>query len=189
MALSKDEIKELRNFKILADNDSIRYKNIIKQKLLNNNKIIYLLNNKTLVDAEAEADEYFGVNILPYYLINPTQTDVQNYICYEVMFDETARYNDIIKIGQVIFYILCEQKNNIEKNTYIARHDLLSALILDEFNWSQCFGTTIHCVSDIPSVVDTYYNCRTLTFELETHNSIAKTKTGITRIVNYTNNI
>jgi hypothetical protein len=53
-----------------------------------------------------------------------------------------------MKLLQITFYILCEEKNNIEKKTGIARHDLLGAVILDIFNWSNLFGEQIHCISD-----------------------------------------
>ena len=184
MQISEQEIKELRSLKTLMDSDNIRHKETIKKHLLENNKIIYLLNNKELVESGAEADEYYGVNILPYYLIHPTQTDVQNFICFDVGFDEVDRYNRIIKYLQINFYILCDQKNIIEKNTYIARHDLLAALILDEFNHTNYFGTQIHCVSDEASVVDSDYSCRTLIFQQETPSNIAKTKNLQTRVVN-----
>ena len=37
-------IQELLKFKTEVDNDDIRFKEIIKEKLLNNEKIIYVLN-------------------------------------------------------------------------------------------------------------------------------------------------
>jgi len=61
--------------------------------------------------------------------------------------------------------VLCDEKNNIEKKTGIARHDLIAALIMDIFNWSNLFGERIHCISDVPSVIDNDYSCRTLIFE------------------------
>ena len=66
--------KELREYKVLIDSDNIRFKEVIKKALLNNEAIIYALNNKELQDANATPDEYYGVNILPYYMINQTQT-------------------------------------------------------------------------------------------------------------------
>ena len=58
----------------------------------------------------------------------------------------------------------------------MARHDLLAALIMDEFNLSNCFGTQIKCVSDKASVVDTDYACRTLIFEMEAPTNLVKTQ-------------
>lgn len=174
MELKPIELDYLRSLKTLTDSDNIRFKEIIKKKLIDDPMIIYLLNNKELEDSEADPSDYLGINILPYYLIHSTQHNCQNYICYEVQTREEHRFNKTIKTGQVIFYILCDEKNGIEKNTGIARHDLLAALITKIFNWSNIFGKQIHLVSDVPSVTDTDYSTRTLTFEGELPNNLVK---------------
>lgn len=178
------DLSELLKFKDKSINDDIRFKEIVKKKLLDNDKIIYVLNNKELQEAEAEVDEYFGVNILPYYMVVPTQTNVQNFVCYEVLFKEEARYNNIVKYIQLIFYVLCDQKNAIEPHTGIARHDLLQALLKEEFNWSNCFGNQIHCVSDKPSTVDSRYSARTLIFEGKCLNEITTSSDNKVRVYN-----
>ena len=183
MELSQEQIQELRDLKKVVDSDDIKYKEIIKKTLINNDLIIYLLNNKELEDNDADPSDYLGVNILPYYMIHPTQSNVQNYICYETTFNELQRYNSNIKKQQIIFYVLCEEKNNIEKTTGIARHDLISALIINMFNWTNLFGAQIHLVSDVPSVIDSDYSCRTLIFEQDTDNNLAKTKNGVTSML------
>jgi len=70
-----------------------------------------------------------------------------------------------MKLLQITFYILCEEKGNIEKATGIARHDLIGAVIMDIFNWSNLFGDQIYCVSDQPGVTDNDYAIRTIVFE------------------------
>ena len=182
MELTQEQLKILRDLKQIPDSDNIRYKEIIKKNLINNDLIIYLLNNRELDSAEAAPSDYLGVNILPYYLIHPTQHNVQNFICYEVGFKELERYNSKMKVLQITFYILCEEKNNIEKATGIARHDLIAALLLDIFNWSNLFGVQVHCISDLPSVTDNDYATRTIIFEQLTDNNLAKTRNGVTRI-------
>lgn len=184
MELTQQQLSTLLNLKSAPDSDDIRYKELIKKSLIDNELIIYLLNNKELEDSEADPSDYLGVNILPYYIIHPTQHNVQNYICYETSVRELERFNSNMKIQQIIFYVLCEEKNNIEKRTGIARHDLLSALLLDIFNWSNIFGCKIHCVSNVPSIVDNDYACRTLIFEQNTDNNLAKTRNGVPRIHN-----
>lgn len=183
MKLSKKEIEELKAFKQLPDNDNIRIKEIIKKKLLSNNKIIYVLNNKELAEVGAEVDEYYGVNIFPTYIINPTQSKVQNFICYDVNFDEQVRHDDRLKYCQIVFTILCEQKNITEETTYIPRHDLLAALILEEFNWTNYFGSQCKCISDEASVVDSDYACRTLVFQMVTPNNLVKTENRYSKII------
>ena len=79
-----------------------------------------------------------------------------------------------MKLGQIIFYIVCDNKDIFDKDTGIARHDLLAALIVDEFNWCNDFGTQIKLVSDRPSAIDSQYVGRTLIFEQMTPNSIVK---------------
>lgn len=166
------EIQEIIELKKKNEIDNIYYKEIIKNKLINNTKIIHSLNNSQL-DEECPSD-YMGENIRPYYMFPETQTIPMHYICFETSFNEVPKYNNALKVGQVIFYILCDVKDIFDKQTGIARHDLLSALIIDEFNWSNMFGTQIRLISDKPAVVDTYYAGRTLIFEQTTPNSIVK---------------
>lgn len=165
------------------DNEDIRIKEKIKELLLGNKTLIHVLNNKALEEADANPEDYYYVNILPYYIIYPTQTNVQNYVCFETNFETVSRYNDIIKYNQIVFYILCEQKGIVEETTGLARHDLLGSLILDQFNWSNYFGTQIKCVSDKTSVSDNSYACRTLIFQSETTLNILRTE-GQTRVIN-----
>lgn len=178
------DITELLKFKTELDDDNIRFKETIKDKLLNNEKIIFVLNNKELLENDAPVDEYYGTNIFPMYIVPGTQHNTQNFVCYEVSFSEVARYNKIIKEGQIIFYILCEEKTAIEEHTGIARQDLLAALIKEQFNWSNFFGNQIHLVSDRPIVVDNHYPARTLIFEGQFPNSIVKTKDGKSNVIN-----
>ena len=174
----------LRSFRTKIDYDGIKIKEQIKQQLLDNKYIIHVLNNKELEDDDASPDEYFGVNILPYYLISPTQTNVQNFICYTVGFRKEQNYNDAVKTMWITFVILCDQKNIIDKDTSLVRTDLLAALIQDQFNYTNYFGRKIHIVRDEESVVDTNYACRTLIFEQDTDNNLVKTRNGIPQLYN-----
>lgn len=173
-----EDISKLIEYKKKHEKDNIFYKEIIKEKILNNNLIIQALDNPEL-DPDSPAD-YLGENILPFYLIPETQTETKNYICFETSFNESPRYNNTLKFGQVIFYIICDCRTIYDKQTGIARHDLLAALIQDEFNWKNVFGTQIHIISDKPSVLDSNYAVRTLIFEQTTPNSIIKSQ----RIIN-----
>lgn len=171
MSMDKD-IEEIIQYKKQKGNDNIQYKETIKEKLINNSKIIRSLNNKYL-DPDCPK-EYYGTNILPYYLLVDTQTNDKNYICFETSFSEVARYNNVMKLGQVIFYIVCNNKDILDKETGIARHDLLAALITDEFDWTNLFGTQVKLVSDRPTAIDSQYVGRTLIFEQTTPNSIVR---------------
>lgn len=160
------------HYRKIYENDNIFYKEKIKNKLIGDSRIIHFLNNTDL-DEENPAD-YFNVNIRPYYLIPDTQTDVMNYICYESNFTEIDNYNTIMKQGQIIFYIFCDNKTIIDRETGVARHDLLAALIVDDFAWSNDFGVQLKLVSDRPYSMDNRYIMRTLIFEHNTPNSITR---------------
>ena len=190
---TKEDSKRLASYKYVVDNDNIRIKEIIKQKLLNNDDIIHVIDNKELQESEAENDEYFYVNILPYYKIIRAQTDSQNYVCFTVGYENVERnftnssrtYNDLQRHLHIVFVILCEQKNIKDPETGIARHDLLAALIQNEFNFTNFSGRRIQLVSDTESVVDDKYLCRTLVFTQTTDNNVTKTNYGqSSRIVN-----
>ena len=175
---TKEDSKRLASYKYIVDNDNIRIKEIIKQKLINNDDIIHVLDNKELQEKEAENDEYLWVNIIPSYIIHPTQTDSQNFICYAVGYRDVNRYNDVVKELHITFYILCEQKNLKDRDTGIARHDLLAALIQNEFNYTNFFGRKLKLTQDEESVTDNDYVTRVLTFTQTTDNNITKTKYG-----------
>ena len=182
---TKEDSKRLASYKYIVDNDNIRIKEIIKQKLINNDDIIHVLDNKELQEKEAENDEYLWVNIIPSYIIHPTQTDSQNFICYTVGYRDVNRYNDVVKELHVTFYILCEQKNLKDRDAGIARHDLLAALIQNEFNYTNFFGRKLKLIQDEESVTDNDYVTRVLTFTQTTDNNVTKTKYGqSTRIAN-----
>lgn len=174
MRISDEDLEYLRNLKRNPNEDDIRYKEVIKRKLLNNNKLIYLIHNAELEESGASNDDYFGENILPYYLISPVQTTVKNFLCFETSFDEVSRSNSLIKYQQVIFYILCHHSDISVAEVGVARHDLIAAVLIDEFHGSNIFGTQLKLISDKPSVVDNDYSARTLIFEQYTTNSITK---------------
>lgn len=183
MEWTDEDEQRLRAWRENIDNEDIRIKEKIKELLLDNKTLIHVLNNEELEKADAEPDEYYYVNILPYYIIYPTQTNVQNYVCYETNFERVSRYNNVMKYNQIVFTILCEQKNIVEESTGLARHDLIASLILDQFNWSNYFGQQIVCVSDKTSVSDNSYACRTLIFQSETPLNIIRTENA-TRVIN-----
>lgn len=172
--LTKEQKQYLIDLKKKPNEDDIRFKEIIKQKLLEDDILIWLLNNKELEDKEAENDEYFGENIKPQYLIPETQTDVQNYLCFEVSYEDGARYNPDIKYVQIIFYILCHEKTSIVEEIGAARHDLIAGVLIDKFNGSNIFGNQLKLISDKPSVTDNNYSTRTLIFEQKATNSLTK---------------
>lgn len=196
MADKSKIINTLLSFKESVDSDDIKVKEKIKYMLANNELIIFALNNKELEEADAEPEDYLNVNILPFYLLEEVQTHVNNFICFEISYDMAQSYqyskshkslNSTVKTLNVIFHILCDEKDIIEENTGIARHDLLAALIQDQFNWTNEFGAKLMLVSDVPSTVDKHYACRTLIFQQTTDNNVVKTIEDVPRFINKIN--
>lgn len=175
MAWTEEDTNALRTFRHSVDSDDIKVKEQIKRVLLNNRFIVHVLNNKELAADDAKPDEYFYENILPYYLIPETQTSTKNFLCYEVSYKDVDRYNSTVKILQVTFHILCHHEDLNDEETCVARHDLLAALVQDQFNYTTYVGGgKLRLVSDVASVTDNHYATRTLTFEQITDNNIVK---------------
>lgn len=186
MEWTKDDMQHLLEFRKRIDDDNIRCKEIIKKKLINNPYIIHVLNNKDLEESDAEPDDYYGKNILPAYIIPETQSSSLNFICFTVGFRDSPQWaRSTQKYLQITFVVLVHKLQLIDKETSLARHDLLSALIKDEFNLSLAFGDRIQICSDQESVVDSDYSARTLIFETMTDKDLVKTKSGIPTIVNH----
>lgn len=185
MEWTKEDKQKLLSYRNTLDSDDIKLKQEIKEILLSRKDIIHVLNNKELEKADAEIDDYFGINILPYFQISQTQHDVQNFLCFETSFERVSRYAETpLKRQQIIFYILCESKNCIDKETSLPRHDLLSALVLDAFDYKVLSCGRIHISQSKPSITDNNYVTRTLIFECDTDRNIVKTKNGIPQIIN-----
>jgi len=183
MEWTNEDKQHLLSFKDVVDCDDIIMKERIKKVLLDNKYIIHVLDNKELEKVDAEADDYFGINILPYYMVTPTQHNVKNYICYEVSYDKTYESKTHKRL-RIVFNVICEQKDIIEKETGIARHDLLAALIQDAFNYTNYLGYKAVLVSDTASSIDNDFASRILVFEQYTDNNLVKTKDGVSILAN-----
>ena len=195
---TKEELlNKLRAYASTPDDDNIRYKEKIHDALLSNIELLYALNNEELeselfgednnllIDEETgellgEVDRYFGdnSNIRPYLFIPETQTDVKHYVCYQVMFDELPRYQNVQKYTEITFNIFVNGKDRTDKLTGIPRHDLIASIIREKFNWSNIFGMQTHLISSKESVTDNNYLVRTLIFQITDVNSITYTPLG-----------
>ena len=192
---TKEELLDkLRAYAETPDDDNIKYKDIIRKALLNCPELLYALNNKELeselfdeygnllIDKDTgellgEVDRYFGDNssIRPSLFIPDTQTTVNSYVCYQVMFDELPRYQNIYKYNEIIFNIFVNGKDRTDKLTGIPRHDLIASIIRERFNWSSIFGMQSKLISSKESITDNDYVVRTLIFQIEDTNNIVYT--------------
>lgn len=204
----KDLLEKLRTYSNAPDDENILYKKKIEKALLSNPCLLYALNEKKLetelfdddgninwewneelgeYEPLGEWDRYFGgtSNIRPYLFIPDTQTEVKHYICYQVNFDETPRYQDTLKYTNVTFTIFVHGNDRNDKLTGIPRHDLIASIIRERFNWSNIFGMQTHLVSSKESTTDNNYLVRTLVFQVVDTNGIVKTTNGLTSTNNY----
>ena len=197
-------LRKLRAYANTPDDDNIKYKNIIKNALLNCPELLYSLHDEELeselfddngnlyMDEETgnllgEVDRYFGDNsyIRPDLFIPDTQTTVNNYVCYQVMFDELPRYGKIQKYTEITFTIFVNGMDRTDELTGIPRHDLIASIIRERFNWSNIFGMQTHLISSKESVTDNNYLVRTLIFQIVDTNGIVTTQNGKTSVTNY----
>lgn len=184
MKYTKGDIQYLQSFRDTVDYDGIKVKQKIKNLLLNNKHIIHVLNNEELEAADAEPNDYFNVNIYPYYVIKPIQHNVQNFVTFQVSFTEIPQYDKTKKYLQVIFVVLCNIGNITDKDTSLPRHDLLGALIQDQFNYTNICGKKIKVVEDKEIVTDNDYVGRQIVFEQYVDNNLIRTRDGIARLSN-----
>ena len=194
LTTKEDLLDKLRAYANNPDDDNIKYKDIIRKALLNCPELLYALNNNELepelfdedgnllIDKDTgellgEVDRYFGdnSNIRPSLFIPDTQTTVNSYVCYQVMFDELPRYQNIYKYNEIIFNIFVNGKDRTDKLTGIPRHDLIASIIRERFNWSSIFGMQSKLISSKESITDNDYVVRTLIFQIEDTNSIVYT--------------
>lgn len=208
LVTKNDLLNKLRAYKTTPDDENIQYKKKIEKALMLNPCLLYALNEKSLeselfdddgninwewnedtkeYEPLGEWDRYFGSNsnIRPFLFIPDTQTEVKHYICYQVSFDEMPRYQDTLKYTNVTFTIFVHGNDRNDKLTGIPRHDLISSIIRERFNWSNIFGMQTHLVSSKESTTDNNYIVRTLIFQVVDTNGIVKTTNGVTSTNNY----
>lgn len=207
--VTKDNLlNKLRAYNTTPDDENIQYKKKIEKALMLNPCLLYALNEKSLeselfdddgninwewnedtkeYEPIGEWDRYFGSNsnIRPFLFIPDTQTEVKHYICYQVSFDETPRYQDTLKYTTITFTIFVHGNDRMDKFTGIPRHDLIASIIRERFNWSNIFGMQTHLISSKESTTDNNYLVRTLVFQVVDTNGIHKTTDNKTTVNNY----
>ena len=204
-----DLLSKLRSYRETPDDDVILYKQKIKKALLSNPCLLYALHDKKLeselfdkngninwewneetkeYEPLGEWDRYFGESSLirPFLFIPDTQTTVKCYMCYQVGFRDTVRYQPGLKDTQITFTIFVHGDDRMDKLTGIPRHDLIASIIRERFAWSNIFGMQTYLVQNTEQTVDDNYVARTLVFQLTDLNSKAITPYGgKTSITNY----
>lgn len=145
-----------------VDDMIIEAKRIIKKKLYSDPDIIEVLNNPNL--NPEEPDSYLGISIFDYIRVPGTTTETKNFICFDIRMNSMDKFNEHLKDMYFIFSVFVNE-DNMETPYGMARHDLLSYLIRDIFNYSNLFGCQLVQITDIPGIMDGHSSSRTLTFK------------------------
>lgn len=193
--LTKDNLVEkLYKYATNPDDFNSLFKERIKTALLQCPELLFAIDNPDYagelfdddgnINYEGEWSLYFGDNIRPYLFIPEVQDSAKNFVCYKVEFTEIPRYNGFEKMCQIIFVVICDNKNIIDTSTGIARHDLIGSILRERFNWSNIFGTQCKLVSNKEGLTDTNYITRTIILELTLPNEAVQTINGVPRLVN-----
>lgn len=174
----------------LEYDDIDSYKYIIMNVLTKNQDILKTLHNIGLeknntINGVINGDVYRNVNIFNFLKIPDTQSEVKNYICFEVDDLEQVRYNDSL-IKKNITFRTVSHEDEVITDWGVARQDLLAAIIKSEFDWSNIFGMHIEKVYDRGRVSEDGYYYRELIYETTAPNNLVnKNKNGL---FNNTNN-
>ena len=167
----RDKIKnrDIQNI----DDDIIRAKRLIRERLCNDEDIIELLHNVELEQNEAPPDEYFGKNIFACIRVPSVEDKVRNHICFTVDDIEDSYTNEAIKLQYIQFVVFCN-KEDIKTPYGIERHDAIGFCIRELFNWSDLLGMQMKLVYNREGVTDTNYYTRTMKFECRKPNSLQR---------------
>ena len=156
-----------------VDDDIISMKRLIKQKLIADTDILEALHNPDIpLDSP---DEFLDNNIFGFIRIPTTQDTVRNFICFTVDDIEEDRYNEVIKVQYIQFNCICHL-DDMKTDYGIDRHDLLGALVRQNFNWTNMFGLQFKLIYNKESTIESDYYCRTLKFMAQKPNSLNKAR-------------
>ena len=161
--------RDIQNVK----DDIIEMKRLIKQKLIADADILEALHNSD-IDIDSP-DEFLDTNIFGFIRIPQTQDTVRNFICFTVDDIEGHQTNSHMKVQQIQFTCICHLED-MKTNYGIDRHDLLSYLVRENFNWTNEFGLQFKLVYNKESTIDSDYYCRTLKFERDCTNNLNKAR-------------
>ena len=192
----EEMLEKLRSYLKDPDDDAIRLKNKIAEMLKRSPALLWALNSEDYsselfnedgtLNETGEWDVYFGENsfIRPFLFIPETQDIVANYLCYQVSTQENMRYNDKMKYLVLTFTILVHENNSIDKETGIARHDLIASLLREALAWSSVGLADAVPIYENEAVTDNNYITKVLKYQIALPNNLVVTEGGITSFVN-----
>lgn len=163
--------------------DTERYKYLIMKMLTDNQDILWTLHNKPLeekvdINGNLNGDSYRDVSIFSFLKIPGTQSEVKNFVCFEV--DDVSKYaNNGILLTKNITFRAISHADDCVTDWGIARQDLLATIIKNEFDWSNIFGIHLEKVYDKGRIGENNYYYRELIYETTSPNNLVnKAKNG-----------
>lgn len=193
--LSKEMIKiiDSTHEKIDGKYDDIdMYKFIIMRTLLDDQDILNTLNNDLLsqntnikvdesgnpildedgnIIQEIDGSGYQDTAIFNFLKIPDIQSEVKNFICFEVNNIEIPRLSTVLMTKNIIFRTISHESDY--KTDYgIARQDLLAMIIKSKFDWSNKFGMHLELCNDRGRVAENGYYYREFIYETTTANNL-----------------
>lgn len=146
--------------------DVIKYKATIMNRIINIPNVLELINDEAVTEPIQLRDN----NVFRYLKIPNTTTKVKNYICFDFN-SRKSRVNKVYKDVVINVFIICHES---DINTpWGARHDVLSGLIINDFNWSDFLGFELELDSDSEDILQTEYHIRKLQFKNRTTDSFS----------------
>lgn len=201
---TKDDIlRKLRAYKDNPDDWVIRYKERIKDNLLHCPELLYALGWKEYenelfdkdgnLNTDGDWDCYFNTAIRPALIIPQTQDESKTILCYTVSHDEPPFFASRTQLRNrdnktiyytITFVVMAHYGNQWDNNTQVSRHDLVSSIIRERFNWSNIFGLQCSLTENKESTTDNNYITRTMVFQGLTVNAMTRTENDRTRLIN-----
>ena len=173
--MTSDRLKLIQNSNMSQDGiDNVVFaKQRLQEDFCKDVDIIELLNNKELIDKNVKPEDYVGINIFPYMHIPQTQSEVNNFLCFEINVTQTIRNNDIM-LAQTLLIRTISHEQDISTKYGISRQDLLAMVVKDRLLWSGVVGTSLKLVYDSGKVSESGYYYREMQFDNIVLNGISR---------------
>lgn len=108
--------------------------------------------------------------IIDFLKLNDIQTEVLNFVMYDISDENVSYTNEIIK-NQYVTVMCLVHEDDMETEYGINRADLLSYIVKDLLCWSNDTGLHLKLISDKFNITDTKYYARTLQFLIKATNT------------------
>lgn len=143
----------------MLDSDISKNKRKIISALIENDDIV------TALDASEIEDRYdlTYTHLYPYLRVPDTQTETGSYILVAVSVPHVSTKNNSYKIMEITICVVSHQ-DHMQTQWGGTRNDIISGIIIDEFNWSDILGFEMELVSDKESILTDVYHLREIRF-------------------------